>query len=46
MRLEMEFGLYDSREDGEHNDVSMMEISNIFEIQCDSFDGTAPSGRG
>ena len=37
--LEVNFGLFDGREDGEHNGVGLEEIGNIFVIQGDVFIG-------
>ena len=38
----MEFGLFNGGEDGEHNSVSLVEISKIFAMQDNVFHGAAP----
>ena len=38
----MGFGSFDSGGDGEHNSVSLAEISRLFTMQDDIFNGTLP----
>ena len=40
--LEMEFGLFDVGDDGEHSSSGLAEISKIFARQDEFFDGAVP----
>ena len=39
----MKFGSFDSGVDGEYSDVGFVEISKLFAVQDNVFDGMAPS---